>query len=153
MEQDLSSDNLAGNRVFFIILVELDLLITFQPSGGSKGGRRGRAPPPGPNSFNFMQFLGKFDKFVCWRPPWGVGAPSSGKSWIRYCNRFNYYTTESSVLMVGFMHHWFCPIYLFRRKCLNFSSVLRYILVLFTTRLLLASYSFRSICVYHNKSC
>ena len=34
------------------------------------GGRRGRAPPPpgGPNSFNFMQFLGKFDKFVCWCP-------------------------------------------------------------------------------------
>ena len=29
-----------------------------------------RAPPPrGPNSFNFMQFLGKFGKIVCWRPP------------------------------------------------------------------------------------
>ena len=37
-------------------------------------------PPGGPNSFNFMQFLGKFGKIVCWRPPWGVGAPSSGKS-------------------------------------------------------------------------
>ena len=24
--------------------------------------------PPGPNSFNFMQFLGKFGKIVCWRP-------------------------------------------------------------------------------------
>ena len=23
--------------------------------------------PGGPNSFNFMQFLGKFDKIVCWR--------------------------------------------------------------------------------------
>ena len=23
----------------------------------------------GPNSFNFMQLLGKFLKFVCWRPP------------------------------------------------------------------------------------
>ena len=44
-----------------------------------------RAPPGGPNSFNFMQFLGKFGKIVCWRPPWGVGAPSSGKSWIRHC--------------------------------------------------------------------
>ena len=22
-----------------------------------------------PNSFNFMQFLGKFGKIVCWRPP------------------------------------------------------------------------------------
>ena len=27
-------------------------------------GREGRAPP-GPNSFNFMQFLGKFGKIVC----------------------------------------------------------------------------------------
>ena len=36
-----------------------------------RGGRaRGTCPPPGgPNSFNFMQFLGKFAKIVCWRPP------------------------------------------------------------------------------------
>ena len=28
------------------------------------------APPPwGPNSFNFMQFSGKYGKIVCWRPP------------------------------------------------------------------------------------
>ena len=26
-------------------------------------------PPEGPNSFNFMQFLRKFGKIVCWRPP------------------------------------------------------------------------------------
>ena len=26
-------------------------------------------PDPGPYSFNFMQFLGKFGKIVCWRPP------------------------------------------------------------------------------------
>ena len=25
--------------------------------------------PRGPNSFNFMQFLGKFGKIVCWHPP------------------------------------------------------------------------------------
>ena len=43
-----------------------------------------RAPPGGPNSFNFMYFLGNFDKIACWRPPWGVGAPTSGKSWIRH---------------------------------------------------------------------
>ena len=47
-----------------------------------------RAPPRGPNSFNFMQFLGKFGKIVCWRPPWRVGAPSSGKSWIRHCQPY-----------------------------------------------------------------
>ena len=51
-------------------------------SGGSKGARGTRALG-GPNSFNFMQFLGKFGKIICWRPSWGVGAPSSGKSWIR----------------------------------------------------------------------
>ena len=39
-------------------------------SGGSKGGREGCAPPTGgPNSFNFMQFLGIFGKIVCRRPP------------------------------------------------------------------------------------
>ena len=33
--------------------------------------RRGHEgyPPVGPNSFNFMQFLGKFGKIVCWHPP------------------------------------------------------------------------------------
>ena len=52
------------------------------------GGREGCAPPPPghPNSFDFMQFSGKFGKIVCWRPPWGVGAPPPpGKSWIRRC--------------------------------------------------------------------
>ena len=57
-----------------------------QTSGGSKGTPGTR--PQGPNSFNFMQFLGKFGKIVCWRAPWGVGAPSSGKSWIRHCKLF-----------------------------------------------------------------
>ena len=47
-------------------------------SGGPKG------PPGGSNSFNFIQFLGKFGKIVCWRPPRGVGAPPWGKSWIRH---------------------------------------------------------------------
>ena len=32
-------------------------------------------PPGGPNSFNFMHFLGKFGKIVCWRPPPGELAP------------------------------------------------------------------------------
>ena len=31
-------------------------------------GARGTQAPWGPNSFNFMHFLGKFGKFVCWRP-------------------------------------------------------------------------------------
>ena len=41
-------------------------------------GREGRAPPSwGPNSFNFMQFSGKYGKIVCWRPQ-RVGAPPRG---------------------------------------------------------------------------
>ena len=44
------------------------------------------APPPDPNSFNFVQLLGIFGKIVyCAPPPRGVGAPTSGKSWIRHC--------------------------------------------------------------------
>ena len=55
-------------------------------SGGSKGGgARGTRTPRGPNSFNFMQFMGKLSKSYVGAPPWGVGAPSSGKSWIRHC--------------------------------------------------------------------
>ena len=45
--------------------------------------------PPDPNSFIFMQFLGKFGKIVCRPlhppPPPRVGASSSGKFWIRHC--------------------------------------------------------------------
>ena len=43
----------------------------------------------GPDSFNFMQFLGKFAAIVSWRPPPSsprVGTSTSGKSWIRHCN-------------------------------------------------------------------
>ena len=42
--------------------------------------REGRAAPPpgGPNSFNFMQFLGKFGKIVCWRPPGELASPPQG---------------------------------------------------------------------------
>ena len=32
-------------------------------------GREGLAPPPGPKSFNFMQFWRKFAKIICWCPP------------------------------------------------------------------------------------
>ena len=50
----------------------MQLLLKFPPkkksmnSGGSKRGVRDA--PPGPNSFNLMQLLGKFGKVVCWRP-------------------------------------------------------------------------------------
>ena len=45
--------------------------------GGSRGGREGRTPPPGrPNSFDFMQFLGKFGVFT---PPLEGSRPPLGK--------------------------------------------------------------------------
>ena len=46
-------------------------------------GKISDVPPRGPNSFNFMQFLGKFGKIVCWHPLEGW-RPTSGKSWIRH---------------------------------------------------------------------
>ena len=46
-------------------------------SGGSKGAQ-GVHAPWGPNSFNFMQFLGKFGKFLCWRPPGKLAPPPRG---------------------------------------------------------------------------
>ena len=44
---------------------------------GDLGGARD-AGHPSPNSFNFMQFLGKFGKIVCWAPLPRVGATTSG---------------------------------------------------------------------------
>ena len=44
------------------------LVDAYMCSGRSKGGVRDACPPGGPNSFNFMHFLGKFAKIVCWGP-------------------------------------------------------------------------------------
>ena len=42
--------------------------------------RRGAMDAPrGPNSFNFMQFLEKFGKIVCWHPPPGELVPLLGE--------------------------------------------------------------------------
>ena len=48
-----------------VVILSMDI-------GGSKGGRQGRAPPRGPNSFIFMQFLAKNWKIIALL---GVGAP------------------------------------------------------------------------------
>ena len=42
------------------------------------GGARDACPPGGPNSFDFMQFFGKFGNFVCWRPPGELAPPPRG---------------------------------------------------------------------------
>ena len=51
-------------------------------------GREGRAPPPwGSKFFQFHAVFGKIWQIrMLASPPWGVGAPSSGKSCIRHCN-------------------------------------------------------------------
>ena len=36
------------------------------------------APPTDQNILNFMEFLGKSGKFVCWSPPGGLAPPSAG---------------------------------------------------------------------------
>ena len=51
-------------------------LEVWQVSGGSKEARG--TPHVDPNSFNFMQFLGKFCKIVCWHPPGGLAPPPQG---------------------------------------------------------------------------
>ena len=55
-------------------------------SGGSKGGCEGHVPPPwGPKFFQFHAVFGKIWQNCMLAPPWAVGTPSSGKSWIRHC--------------------------------------------------------------------
>ena len=52
-------------------------IVWTQYIGGSRGGREGRTPPPGrPNSFDFMQFSGKFGVFT---PPLEGSRPPLGK--------------------------------------------------------------------------
>ena len=79
----------SSNKFDYNSYVSISILIarTALTIGGSRGGREGRTPPPGrPNSFDFMQFSGKFGVFT---PPWRVHAPPSGKSWIRHCSQNN----------------------------------------------------------------
>ena len=52
-------------------------------SGGSKGGARD-VPPPGPKFLHFHAVFGKNWPNNRLAPPFGVSAPSSGKSWIRH---------------------------------------------------------------------
>ena len=63
------------------------------------GGREGRTPPPGrPNSFDFMQFSGKFGVFT---PPLEGSCPPSGKSWIRHC--YGYPLSPISFIFMQFL--------------------------------------------------
>ena len=48
-------------------------------------GARGTCVPRGPKFFQFHAVFGKIWQNCMLAPPPGVGAPSSGKSWIRHC--------------------------------------------------------------------
>ena len=84
-------------------------------SGGSKGGAQGMSPPPGPNSFNFMQFSGKYIKIICWRPPGELAPPPGGNPgsatglyfhlnptpWNLRCFSHKMYTTEPTYQLIN----------------------------------------------------
>ena len=55
----------ATKSCFWLCGTQLNIFWDFQCSDRSKGD----ASPSRSNSFNFMQFLGNFDKIVCWPPP------------------------------------------------------------------------------------
>ena len=57
-------------------------------SGGSKGGARDARPPSGPKFLHIHAVFRKNWPNNRLAPPsFGVSAPSSGKSWIRHCDR------------------------------------------------------------------
>ena len=45
--------------------------VSIIPKWRIQGGAPNVRPPTAQNFLDFMQFLGKFDKIVCWRPPGG----------------------------------------------------------------------------------
>ena len=61
----------------------LDTVIFFTDHWQISGGSDRNAHPPGPNSFNYMQLLGK--NWPNNTSTFGVGTPTSGKSWISHC--------------------------------------------------------------------
>ena len=67
-------------------------------------GCEGLAPHPRPNSFNFMQFLGKFGKIVCWCPPRRFGAPPRGNPGSINYGRLSVKLKEKEVFWPIFLH-------------------------------------------------
>ena len=79
--------------------VQLAILHSAPFIGGSRGGVRDAHPPPGrPNSFDFMQFSGKFGVFT---PPLEGSRPPSGKSWIRHCHYMLQLARSINVGVIG----------------------------------------------------
>ena len=77
----------------FLVPVSVSVSVNTTVGGANPtiGTRSALPPPPGPNSFNFMQFLGKFGKIICLRLHGGFATPPPhppGKSWIHHCPHF-----------------------------------------------------------------
>ena len=70
-----------------------------------RGGVRDVHPPWGPKFFQFHAVFGKIWQNRMLAPPWGVGAPSSEKSWIRHWVGINH------------VHFW---------KSVNIRAILKY---------------------------
>ena len=68
-----------------------------------RGGAGDVRPPWGSKFFQFHAVFGKFWQNRMLAPPWGVGAPSSGKSWIRHCYKIGLFTNFPEILNV--FHH------------------------------------------------
>ena len=62
-------------------------------------GRKGRAPP-GSKFFRFHAVFGKNWQNRMLAPPRGVGAPSSGKSWIRHCSLWYIYCIPKTFCII-----------------------------------------------------
>ena len=73
-------------------------------SGGSKGGARD-APPRGSKFFQFHAVFGKIRQIRMLAPPWGVGAPSSGKSWVRHWH-WTCFTAQQLIKTLGRFGDW-----------------------------------------------
>ena len=73
-------------REFWDQPIYSSLLIEFLTVADLRGAQGTGAHPGDRIFFYVMQFLRNFNKIVSWSPPPPrVGAPSSGKSWIRHC--------------------------------------------------------------------
>ena len=67
-----------GGSHVIITYDALDVTIQLQGLPLAVADLNGAPPPGGLNSFNFMQFWGKFGKIVCWRPPRELAPPPRG---------------------------------------------------------------------------
>ena len=84
------SNNLLTWYVFEQFPYEVQCTLSTKPVADLRGAQGTRPPPLGSKFFRFHAVFGKFWQNRMFAPPRGVGAPSSGKSWIRHWKRFHW---------------------------------------------------------------